>query len=345
MRHTRSRILVGAAVAAATALVPAVAANAVPDVEDTVVQRTDDRPDDQSDARRALIEEAVAQVINGEATPVTKGKGKAVQVSPGQWAQYGLQSTDNILTFLIEFGDQIDTRYPTAPAGPVHNAIPEPDRSVDDTTYWVEDFNRDHFQDIFYGDGESMTSLYREMSSGRYTVHGDTSDWVTVPYNEASYGQTESQADMTRFIQDGANAWYAQQKASGKSDAEITQYLQTFDQWDRYDYNKNGNFNEPDGYIDHFQAVHAGEGEEAGAPEWAIWSHRWSVVSARLAGPRGTATAASRSVTPASGSGTTRPSRRTADSACSRMSSPTTSASRTSMTRAVARMAPGSGRS
>ena len=25
-----------------------------------------------------------------------------------------------------------------------------------------------------------------------------------------------------------------------------------------------GNFNEPDGYIDHFQAVHAGEGEEAG---------------------------------------------------------------------------------
>ena len=285
MRHTRSRIFMGAAVAAATALVPAVAANAVPDVEDTVVQRTDDRPDDQSDARRALIEEAVAQVINGEATPVTKGQGQAVQVSPGQWAQYGLQSTDNILTFLIEFGDQIDTRFPSAPAGPVHNEIPQPDRSVDDTTYWVEDFNRDHFQDIFYGDGESMTSLYREMSSGRYTVQGDTSDWVTVPFNEASYGQTESQADMTRFIQDGANAWYAQQQASGKTDAEITQYLQQFDQWDRYDYNRNGNFNEPDGYIDHFQAVHAGEGEEAGAPEWAIWSHRWSVGQRAAGGP------------------------------------------------------------
>ena len=109
-------------------------------------------------------------------------------------AQYGLQSTDNILTFLIDFGDQIDPRFPTAPAGPVHNAIPEPDRSVDDTTYWVDDFSREHFQEMFYGDGESMTSLYREMSSGRYTVHGDTSDWVTVPFNEASYGQTESQA-------------------------------------------------------------------------------------------------------------------------------------------------------
>jgi M6 family metalloprotease-like protein len=293
MRHIRYRVLVGAAVAAATALTPALTANATTtanatanaDPNDTVAQRVDDRPDDQSDARRALIEEAVAKVITGEATPVTKGKGKAVQVSPGQWAQYGLQSTDNILTFLIEFGDQIDPRFPSAPAGPVHNAIPKPDRGADNTTYWVDDFNRDHYQDIFFGDGESMTSLYSEMSSGRYTVHGDTSDWVKVPYNEASYGQTESQADMTRFIQDGANAWYDHQKASGKSDAEVAEYLKQFDQWDRYDYDKDGNFNEPDGYIDHFQAVHAGEGEEAGAPEWTIWSHRWSVGQRLRTGP------------------------------------------------------------
>ena len=41
-------------------------------------------------------------------------------------------------------------------------------------------------------------------------------------------------------------------------------------------------FNEPDGYIDHFQAIHAGEGEEAGGGklgEDAIWSHRWYVKS------------------------------------------------------------------
>ena len=41
-----------------------------------------------------------------------------------------------------------------------------------------------------------------------------------------------------------------------------------------------GNFDEPDGYIDHFQAVHAGEGEDAGGGaqgEDAIWSHRWYV--------------------------------------------------------------------
>ncbi|WP_205620962.1 immune inhibitor A domain-containing protein, partial [Intrasporangium chromatireducens] len=240
MRHIRSRVLVGAAAAAATALVPALAANAAPDAGDTVAQRIDDRPDDQSDARRALIEEAVAKVITGEATPVTKGNGRSVEVSPGQWAQYGLQSSDNILTFLVEFGDQKDSRFPNAPSGPVHNTIPKPDRAMDNTTYWVDDFNRDHYQEMFFGEGESMTTAYREMSSGRYTVSGDTSDWVKVPYNEASYGQTESQADMTRFIQDGASAWYEHQKASGKTDAEIAAYLQQFDQWDRFDYDKDG---------------------------------------------------------------------------------------------------------
>ncbi|HET7761238.1 MAG TPA: M6 family metalloprotease domain-containing protein, partial [Phycicoccus sp.] len=78
---------------------------------------------------------------------------------------------------------------------------------------------------------------------------------------------------------DTGNAWYDAQKASGKSDAEIKAYLAQFDKVDRYDYDGDGNFNEPDGYIDHFQAIHAGEGEEAGAPEWAIWSHRWYVNS------------------------------------------------------------------
>ncbi len=47
--------------------------------------------------------------------------------------------------------------------------------------------------------------------------------------------------------------------------------------WDSYDYRWDGNFDEPDGYIDTFQSVHAGEGEEAGAEPWTIWSHSWYV--------------------------------------------------------------------
>ena len=47
--------------------------------------------------------------------------------------------------------------------------------------------------------------------------------------------------------------------------AQVKAYLDTFDVWDRYDYDGDGNFDEPDGYIDHFQIVHAGEGRRRAA--------------------------------------------------------------------------------
>ena len=65
--------------------------------------------------------------------------------------------------------------------------------------------------------------------------------------------------------------------------------LASFDVWDRYDYDGDGNFNEPDGYIDHFQSVHAGEGEETGGGAQgtdAIWSHR-SYANAGFPAPQG----------------------------------------------------------
>ncbi len=241
--------------------------------------RSDDRYDPVAAERRELNQKAVEQVLGGDRQVESRGGSRAVKVAPGQWAQYGLQSSDNIFSMLVEFGDQKDPRFPTAPAGPKHNTIPQPNRAVDNTTYWLPDFNRQHFLDMFFDEsgGESFKDVYEELSSGRYTIDGDVSDWVTVPYNEASYGETESQADMTRFIQDGANAWYAQQKAAGKSDDQIKTYLASFDKWDRNDYDKDGDFAEPDGYIDHYQQIHAGEDESAGAPTWAIWAHRWSV--------------------------------------------------------------------
>jgi len=51
-----------------------------------------------------------------------------------------------------------------------------------------------------------------------------------------------------------------------------------FDTEDPYDLDGDGNTSEPDGYVDHLQIVHAGEGEEAGGGaqgEAAIWSHSW----------------------------------------------------------------------
>ena len=61
--------------------------------------------------------------------------------------------------------------------------------------------------------------------------------------------------------------------------ARIQAYLKTFDHQDRYDFDGDGDFNEPDGYIDHFQIVHAGGDQADGDPIYgsdAIWSHRWN---------------------------------------------------------------------
>jgi M6 family metalloprotease-like protein len=248
---------------------------------DGVAAKADDRSDPVAEERRELNQQAVEKVISGEAKVQDRNGSRSVQVAPGQWAEYGLTDSDQILSFLVDFGDQVDPRFPASTPGPAHNAIKEPNRAVDNSTYWSDSFDRGHYLDMFFSEGnESLKGVYEEMSSGRYTVGGDVSDWVRVPFNSASYGETESQADMTRFVQDTANAWYDAQVAAGKTPAEIDAYLASFDQWDRYDYDKDGDFDEADGYIDHFQAIHAGEGEEAGAASSAIWSHRWSVGQA-----------------------------------------------------------------
>lgn len=272
----------GAAFGSAAATTTAAGAASAAGADGQVAPRSkDDRPDPAAEAQRDLNRDAVAQVVSGQAEPQqrsARSDTQSVQVKPGQWAQYGVESSDQILSFLVDFGDEVDPRYPDAAAGPVHNEIAQPDEANDNSTYWTNDFSRGHYLDMFFGQqGESLKGVYEEMSSGRYTVDGDVSDWVTVPYSSASYGETESQTDMTRFVQDTADAWYDDQIERGKTPEQITEYLQTFDQWDRYDYDGDGVFDEPDGYIDHFQAIHAGEGEEAGADSSAIWSHRWAV--------------------------------------------------------------------
>jgi immune inhibitor A len=91
------------------------------------------------------------------------------------------------------------------------------------------------------------------------------------------------------LIADAVNIWTSAQLASGKTLDEVKAYLQQFDTWDRYDYDADGNFDEPDGYIDHFQIVHSGAGEETGGGTLgadAIWSHRWFVWYNRR-GPTG----------------------------------------------------------
>ncbi|GAA1068448.1 immune inhibitor A [Streptomyces asiaticus] len=253
-----------------------------------------------SKQREAQRQEALRQVISGDAKATTRGASKVVKLGKGKYVELAREKTDKIFTILVDFGDKVDdtTMYdpdgdgPKPPVkkyggdpGPAHNTIAQPDRADDNSTAWQKDYNRQHFQDLYFSTEKKKQSLkkyYEKQSSGRYSVDGEVSDWVKVDWNEARYGSNycgdTNCANAWDLIRDGVNQWAKDQKAAGRTDAQIKADLAKYDQWDRYDYDADGNFNEPDGYIDHFQIVHAGEDESAGGGvqgENAIWAHRW----------------------------------------------------------------------
>ncbi|MFF5300707.1 immune inhibitor A domain-containing protein [Streptomyces sp. NPDC013161] len=285
---------VGVALAAATATFSTFAvAEANTSAKATTVDRHDPAPVAQkehdldgplSKTQDAQRQEALNEVIAGKASVKDRNGSKVVQLKSkggkSKYVELSREKTDKIFTILVEFGDQVDSRY-GGTVGPLHNQIAAPDRAKDNSTAWQADYNQAHFQDLYFGTGkntESLKKYYEKQSSGRYSVDGEVTDWVKVPYNEARYGSNKASTGAWYAVQDGVNAWVAQREAAGDTAAEIKTELAQFDQWDRYDYDGDGNFNEPDGYIDHFQIVHAGEDESAGGGaqgEDAIWAHRW----------------------------------------------------------------------
>ena len=244
--------------------------NGASDARNRHVKR-DDRHSPLADKQAALKQVALEKKLQGKLTG--KNKGGVVEVAEGQFVDLKLEGEDPVWTMLGEFKDYR------------HNSIAEPNRAYDNSTIWVENFSRDYFNKLLY-DGSpgvnSMRNYFLEQSCGRYGVYGDATDWVTVPYGYLHYddsvGGEDTSTNVWLFLQDMADGWYDDQIADGQTPAQIDAYLARFDVLDRYDYDGDGIFAEPDGYIDHFQALHAGEGEEAGGGALggdAIWSHSW----------------------------------------------------------------------
>ncbi|MFD9932938.1 immune inhibitor A domain-containing protein [Streptomyces massasporeus] len=289
-------ISVALAAATATASTYAVADDASAP-RSTTVDRHDpaDRQHDEHDLEGPLSktqdaqrQEALKQVISGKSKVKNREGSKVVQLKSkkgdDKYVELGREKTDKIFTILVEFGDKVDSRYGGTP-GPLHNTIAKPDRKKDNSTAWRADYDQEYFQDLYFGHGKGVDSVktyYEKQSSGRYSVDGEVSDWVKVPYNEARYGNNAcgdtNCSSVWNVVSDGLNAWVDRQKAAGRTDAQIKADVARFDEWDRYDFDGDGDFNEPDGYIDHFQIVHAGEDESAGGGAQgtdAIWAHRW----------------------------------------------------------------------
>ncbi|MFE5755275.1 immune inhibitor A domain-containing protein [Streptomyces massasporeus] len=289
-------ISVALAAATATASTYAVADDASAP-RSTTVDRHDpaDRQHDEHDLEGPLSktqdaqrQEALKQVISGKSKVKNREGSKVVQLKSkkgdDKYVELGREKTDKIFTILVEFGDKVDSRYGGTP-GPLHNTIAKPDRKKDNSTAWRADYDQEYFQDLYFGHGKGVDSVktyYEKQSSGRYSVDGEVSDWVKVPYNEARYGNNAcgdtNCSSVWNVVSDGLNAWVDRQKAAGRTDAQIKADVARFDEWDRYDFDGDGDFNESDGYIDHFQIVHAGEDESAGGGAQgtdAIWAHRW----------------------------------------------------------------------
>jgi immune inhibitor A len=229
--------------------------------------KSDDRPHPLGIKQREMRDKALKAKLNG------KANGKTHEVARGQFVELERQGEDRVWTVLGEFSD-----FP-------HNSIAEPDRSEDNTTIWAPDFNQEYYMNLLFSeepDANSMRNFYIEQSSNRYTIYGDVTAWVSLPGDACDYDDGDpgpgNAYDVWQFLIDSLDLWYNAQISAGKTPAEIDAYLSDFDVWDRYDYDSDGNFDEPDGYIDHMQFVHAGEGNEAGGGEvgdCAIWSHSW----------------------------------------------------------------------
>ncbi len=264
-----------------------------------------DLPGPLTEKVRAEQKEATQQLLAGTAKIEEHGGSTSVKLGRDKYVELARQRTDKIFTILVDFGDQVDSttktkdgklKYGGTP-GPAHNQIAQPDAATNNSTAWRADYSRQHYQDMYFSKTQnSLKTFYEKQSSGRYSVDGQVSDWVRVPWNEARYGSDYCGAHICDnaqdLIRDGINAWVADQKAKGQTDAQIKATLSEYDKYDRYDYNHNGNFNEPDGYIDHFQIVHAGEDESAGGGKQgtdALWAHRSYVygTQAGQTGPEG----------------------------------------------------------
>ncbi|MER6213401.1 immune inhibitor A domain-containing protein [Streptomyces sp. NPDC001674] len=252
----------------------------------------------QRQALRRQALESVASGSGGGAGARRTGPAPRTAKIGDQYVELAQERKDKVFVILAEFGDQTDPRFGGTP-GPLHNTIAQPPED-DNHTLWRKDFDRDFYQRQFFSadpGAASMRAYYDLQSSGRYDMDGTVTDWVKLPYNEARYGTdkcTETGQCRTNWdlVRDATKAWYDAQIAKGRTPQDVKAELAQYDVWDRYDADHDGNFDEPDGYLDHLVVVHAGKDQTWGGGDQgkdAIWAHRWFAYwdQAGTAGPEG----------------------------------------------------------
>ncbi|OAN13086.1 protease [Photobacterium jeanii] len=177
--------------------------------------------------------------------------------------------TDKVLALLVDFPDlHWDNNRLTS----------------EHTQMLYDNYDHDHYQSLLFSDtgytgpnGEnfiSMRQYYESESGNTYSVSGEAKGWYRTSKNASYYGGNSPTTDGDKNAQElirEALAQLAQDPSINLADYDIE---------DRYDYDGDGNYREPDGVIDHLMIFHASVGEEAGGGvlgDDAIWSHRFNL--------------------------------------------------------------------
>ncbi|MFI7420613.1 immune inhibitor A domain-containing protein [Nonomuraea sp. NPDC049684] len=195
--------------------------------------------------------------------------------------------------------------------GPLHNNIPDPATlpQKDNNSFWLKDFSTEHFNKMLYSDtgitervrkdlkdprdgkpgidisGFTMKKMYEELSKGAYSVTGSAVGWIKAPHSEAYYGAAACGGQPQDMSGHPSNPTGAGQLAidtvNALAAAQPNFPWADYDLEDVADSDGDGNFNEPDGVIDHLVMVHAGKDKSSdGGAEgtYAIWAHSSAVA-------------------------------------------------------------------
>ena len=213
----------------------------------------DELPNPLEDKRRALREEAVSQVLNGEATPAEarhehrRQAGRRVRPwGPGQGPQARGVRRGGQAVHRPRLRDPRGVRQRAAPElprpghrpgdarpGAVQRSAAQPDPRARPRGGQLHGLAaglqprplREHV--LRRGrSAESLKTYYEKQSSGRFSVDGTVTDWVRVRYNEARYGRSNGFpcggnvcTNTWDLVRDAANQWYDDQIAAGRTPA------------------------------------------------------------------------------------------------------------------------------
>src|SRR6476659_10889410 len=160
------------------------------------------------------------------------GRGDSVKVGKHAFGRVAQQGTDKIFVVLAQFGDTQHSAYAGQADdaqrvnGPLHNQIPRPDRTEDNSTLWQKDYDQSHYQNMYFN---RMRSFYSQQSSGKYSVGGAVTEWVKVPFNEARYGRDSCGSIVCSntwfLIRDALAEWTQGKLDAGWSMTKIQDYL------------------------------------------------------------------------------------------------------------------------